>query len=81
MKIIAYHLPQFHEIPENNEWWGDGFTEWTNINKPNKVGGNLQPLLGQYNMLDKNTLIMQTELAQKYGIYGFCYYQIGRAHV
>ena len=74
MKIIAYHLPQFHEIPENNEWWGDGFTEWTNINKPNKVGGDLQPLLGQYNMLDKNTLIMQTELAQKYGIYGFCYY-------
>ena len=74
MKIIASHLPQFHEIPENNEWWGDGFTEWTNINKPNKVGGDLQPLLGQYNMLDKNTLIMQTELAQKYGIYGFCYY-------
>ena len=57
MKIIAYHLPQFHEIPENNEWWGDGFTEWTNINKPNKVGGDLQPLLGQYNMLDKKSII------------------------
>lgn len=74
MKILAFHLPQFHEIPENNEWWGEGFTEWTNINKPNKVGGKLQPLLGQYNMLDKQTLIMQTNLAKEYGVYGFCYY-------
>lgn len=74
MKILAFHLPQFHEIPENNEWWGEGFTEWTNLDKPNKVGGKLQPLLGQYNMLDKQTLIMQTNLAKEYGVYGFCYY-------
>lgn len=74
MKIIAIHLPQFHQIPENDKWWGEGFTEWTNLNKPNKFGAGLQPLLGQYNLLDKETMIMQNRLAKEYSIFGFCYY-------
>ena len=67
------HLPQFHEIPENNEWWGEGFTEWTNLNRENKWGG-LEPLFGQYNLLDKSTMEMQYKLSSEYGVYGFCYY-------
>lgn len=79
MKVIAYYLPQFHEIEENNKWWGKGFTEWTNVkkSKPLYKGHNqpIQPLNDNYyNLLDKETVKWQAELAGNYNIYGFCYY-------
>jgi hypothetical protein len=75
VKILAYFLPQFHEIPENDVWWGKGFTEWTTIKKENKISENLLPLNDNYyNLLDEKTVLWQTELAETYGIYGFVYY-------
>lgn len=79
MKIIAFYLPQFHNIPENDEWWGDGFTEWVNVKKAKPIyEGHEQPRVplnnNYYNLLDDNVKIWQAELAKKYGIYGFAYY-------
>ncbi|MDH6459272.1 hypothetical protein M2102_002923 [Fusobacterium sp. PH5-7] len=79
MKIIAYYLPQFHEIEENNLWWGKGFTEWRNVKNGKKLfKGHNQPLKplndNYYNLLDKKTVEWQTKLGNEYGIYGFCYY-------
>lgn len=79
MKIISFYLPQFHEIEENNKWWGKGFTEWINVKKGKKLFKNhFQPFIplnnNYYNLLDKKTVEWQTKLAEKYGIYGFCYY-------
>jgi hypothetical protein len=78
VKAITYYLPQYHEIPENNEWWGSGFTEWTNLKKakPLYKGHEIKYPLNEnfYNLLDKNTVIWQTDLANKYGIYAFNYY-------
>lgn len=79
MKIIAYYLPQFHEIPENNKWWGKGFTEWENVKNAQKLfNDHNQPRVPKngnyYNLDDINVMIKQAKLAQKYGIYGFCYY-------
>ena len=79
MKIIAFYLPQFHPIKENNEWWGEGFTEWTNVrtSKPTFKGQYMPrvPLNNNYySLLDVETLKWQAKLAKKYGIYGFAYY-------
>lgn len=79
MKVIAFYLPQFHEIEENNKWWGKGFTEWTNVKKAKPLfEGHNQPRVplnnNYYNLLNKRTLKWQDDLAQKYGIYGFCFY-------
>jgi len=79
MKIIAFYLPQFHDIPENDEWWGKGFTEWVNVRNAKPLfDGHQQPRvpLGQnyYNLLDDNVKIWQSKIAQEHGIYGFCYY-------
>lgn len=79
MKIIAFYLPQFHNIPENDEWWGDGFTEWVNVKKNKPLyEEHYQPRVplnnNYYNLLDDEVKIWQASLAKKYGIYGFCYY-------
>lgn len=79
MKVIAFYLPQFHEIPENNEWWGKGFTEWDNVKKGRKlVEGQVQPRVphdeNYYDLTDVSVIKWQAKLAKKYGIYGFCFY-------
>lgn len=78
-KVIAMHLPQYHCIPENDNWWGKGFTDWVNVKKAKPIyKGHLQPLVpanhNYYDMTDIKTLLWQTDLAEEYGVYGFCYY-------
>lgn len=79
LKLIAFYLPQFHEIPENNLWWGQGFTEWTNTKKAQTLfHGHYQPREPfqdyYYDLTDATARKWQAEIAKKYGIYGFCYY-------
>lgn len=78
-KVLAIHLPQFHPFPENDEWWGKGFTEWTNVTSAEKLfPGHEQPHLpadlGFYDLRLEESRIAQAEMAKAFGIDGFCFY-------
>ncbi len=79
IKALAIYLPQFHEVKENNEWWGRGFTEWTAVKSNEPYFENQrQPRVpygeNYYDLMNKETFEHQAELIKKYGIYGFCFY-------
>jgi hypothetical protein len=79
LRSVAFYLPQFHPIPENDEWWGTGFTEWVNVVQGRPLfRGHDQPHLpadlGFYDLRAPETRAAQAELAGAYGITGFCYY-------
>lgn len=79
VRIIAQYLPQYHQIPENDKWWGKGFTDWSFVKKSKPLfKGHYQPRipseLGYYDLLNPDIRQAQADMAKKYGIEGFCYW-------
>ena len=79
MKTIAMYLPQFHRIPENDEWWGEGYTEWVAVKDAEPLfDGHDQPRIpfeeNYYDLLKKETMLWQASLMHKYGVDGMCFY-------
>lgn len=79
-RVIAFYLPQFHQIKENDEWWGEGFTEWTLVKQAKPLFQKHyqpripSPVLGYYDLLNPETREKQAEIASEHGIEGFCYW-------
>ena len=79
MKLIAFYLPQFHTIPENDKWWGKGFTDWVNTKKAKKISNKQrQPRVPYqeryYDLTNSDELKWQMDVAREYGLDGFCFY-------
>ena len=78
-KIITFYFPQFHAIPENDEWWGKGFTDWNNVKRAKPIFNNhYQPRVPKnnnyYDQSNIETVKWQVDLAQANGVTGFCHY-------
>jgi glycosyl transferase family WbsX len=80
LKIVAFYLPQFHQIPENDKWWGEGFTDWVNVKRATPLfDGHYQPRtphpdIGYYDPSQPGVLEKQAKIAREHGIHGFCFY-------
>lgn len=79
MKVLAMYLPQFHRVRENDEWWGEGFTDWMTVKNARPLyEGHEQPRVpldnNYYDLMDRQTMVWQSELMKKYGIDGMCIY-------
>jgi hypothetical protein len=80
VKAVALYLPQFHRIPENDAWWGEGFTDWTNVRRGRpQFWGHYQPHvphpdIGYYDLTDPSVMEKQAQMARQFGIHGFCFY-------